>query len=251
MFIDWMAAPAVPLTRLSTARDDDDAVRGAVDRESEESGVGAHHVGGARELARREQLDEAPRRRRRLPTLARISVVGRLPGRSGAELVARMPRAIGTMTGVNEMRMPRSALDRPRLRTRRPPDSARRRCTRIRCRIGSPHPRRGESLADLGDVPVRAAHRVWIRRAEDLAREEVRLEALARAARADRENGDDVGRVDHAGGDARRETEAHGARVAAGCRDAAWRRRDASRCLVPPTGSSGTPYVHGSWKSPP
>ena len=207
--------------------DDDDAVRGPVDREPDQRGVRAERRRRCAGTRPRAAAARTSRRRRRPPT-RRGSRHPSRRRRSARCVVARMPRAIGTRTGVKEIA---DALVRgPRL--------------------GAPCA--GERLADLGDVPVRAADRIRVRAAEDLAREEVASSgSCPHRDGPDREHGDDVGRVDDAGGDAGRETQAHGATRCSRARRCASRPTRCSRCLPPPTRSSGTPYVHGSWKSPP
>ena len=125
MFADWMAAPAVPLTRLSIARDHDDPAGRLVDGEADQGGVGAEHVGRSRELALGQQVHE------------RLVGVGLLPGgahrrrgharrRASPSRWRGCPAHIGTSTGVNE--------------------------TVTFVAAG-----RGEVLPDLGGVPVAAA----------------------------------------------------------------------------------------------
>ena len=68
MFMDWIGGAGGALDEVVDRRDHDDPVRGAVDREADEGGVGAQDVGGARELARGQQLHEG------------LVAVGGLPG---------------------------------------------------------------------------------------------------------------------------------------------------------------------------
>ena len=68
---------------------------------------------------------------------------------------------------------------------------------------------------------MHAADRVRVRGPEDLAREQVRLQAPAGARRPDREHRDQVAVLDHARPDAGGQRQGHGRRVAAGSGDAA------------------------------
>ena len=136
-FMHWTAPPAVPLVRLSRAATATSRPAALVDGDLDVHGVGSQHGLGLRPLTRRQQVDEGlvgVRRRRRPRRPARWSA----GSASGAVQVARMPRDIGTSTGVNDTvgaaaPQAREVLDRSRgcagaprrRRTRWPSPSAR------------------------------------------------------------------------------------------------------------------------------
>ena len=221
MLADWMAAPAVPLTRLSRAVIGDDATRRLVDGETDERGVGAQRVRGAREFARRAARARTARPRRP-PRRPRGRSRRSRPAASLAVEVARMPRDIGTSIGVNETVDARAARD-------------------------------GQVLVDLRGVPMGAADGVRGRRAQDLAGDQLRLRGLARARRAD---GEDRRRGHPARprprgwpGASPRVMARH---VAAGNGDALGARRDSRAAFRRRRAAApGSPYGHAPKYSPP
>ena len=146
----WTAPPAVPLVRLSRAAT-------ATSRPAARSTatwtctvLAPEDRLGLRPLARRQQVDE------RLVGVGRgVDRVRLLGGRwtgsaSGAVQVARMPRDIGTSTGVKET-------------------------------VGARGAAGGEVLHDLGGVPVHAADAVRAGRPHQLRAEQVRSSATGPA----------------------------------------------------------------------
>ena len=187
MFADWMAAPAVPFTRLSTA-------------------VTTTTRPATSSTARPMSAVFAP---------STSAVRGNWP--VGQQLHEQLA-GVGVLPGVAHRRGIRAGHDAGR---RRREDAARHRHDDGRERDGRLRGARpAQRLRDLGDVPVHAAHRVRVRRTEDLAAEQVRLQALAGARRADGEHRDEVAVLDDARTDAGGERERDGRRVASGCGDA-------------------------------
>ena len=175
------------LDEVVDSGDDDDPACGPVDREPEERSVGPDHVGRARDLSLRQQLDE------------RLVGVRQLPGRADV--------------GIRGARSNRRGGSRKDSAGHRDDDG----------REGDPDVGPSgilQRLTDLGDVPVCAADRIRVRAAEHFACQQVRFEALPCPRRADGEHADDVARIDHAGSHPRRERQTHRRGVAAGCGDA-------------------------------
>ena len=181
-FMHWIAAPAVPLVRLSIAptATSRPARSSAVDLQVDR--VGAERRLGLRPFARGEEVDErlllvrARRTRRARPRRRR-------PAGSGAVAVARMPRDIGASTGVKLTRT-RLSVSRARF------------CSISGVWRWTPTP---YALAE----PITSDA------------EQVRLERLAGARRARHRDDDDVGGVDQTRRDGRCEGQRRDRRVAA------------------------------------
>ena len=142
MFVDWMAAPAVPLTRLSIAVTTTTRRAASSIARPMSAVLAPSDVGRARELPLGQQLHEG------LVGVGGLPRCADLGGRDALErvcavVVARMPRDIGTSTGVNEIGDALGARDR-------------------------------QVLSDLGDVTMGAADGIRRGGAQDLAREQVR-----------------------------------------------------------------------------
>ena len=189
MFADWMAAPAVPFTRLSTAVTTTTRPARLVDREAHERGVRAEHVGGARELPGGQQLHEP---------LARVGV---LPGgadcrgiRAGHDAVPSRWRGCRATSA---------------------------RCTGVNEIVGAAAPAQRSACVISGMCRCTPPTEYGFAEPRISLAEQVRLQALARARRADREHRDEVAVLDDAGADAGGERQGDGRGVAAGRGDAA------------------------------
>ena len=124
-------------------------------READERGVRADGVARARERSRRAaRARRARRRRRRLPGVAHVAPRS-TPGASRAVEVARIPRDIGTSTGVNEMLT--SVAARPRsgsARSRGCADGCRPPDTRMPTRRSRSRAARSSGLLPAPEVPT-------------------------------------------------------------------------------------------------
>ena len=182
MFADWIAAPAVPLTRLSSGgRPRRRGSRRSSIARPMSAVFAPSDVGGARELPVGQHAARTSRRRRRPPTRAHGSRHPSRPARS-ARSTSRGCRATSA----------RGRGERDRMRA-----SAGARRQRSACRISGM----------CRCVPP-TAYGFALPRISLASRSVFRL--LPAPRRPDREHGDDVGRLDDSGRDAGREAQAHG-----------------------------------------
>ena len=122
-----------------------------------------------------------------------------MPGSaSGAVQVARMPRDIGTSTGVNDT-------------------------------DGSDAPQAAKFCKQLGSVAMDAAHAVGTRGPHELSAQQMRLERAARTRGAAGRNDDDIPAGGQTGSDSRQQRQSRRRRIAPGNRD---RTRSGSACPV-------------------